>query len=125
VDSFSIFPLLSGNTPIDLPTHPYVIHHSSAGFFAIRQGKMKFVACKGSGGWSKDSDGRPAQLYDLASDPSESVNLIDTEKIVAKKLADRLQKAVEDGRSRPGPRQKNDVPVDIWKTASGRPEFLQ
>jgi hypothetical protein len=51
--------------------------------------------------------------------------LIDSEKNVAKQLADLLEKAVEHGRSRPGPEQNNDVPVDIWKTAAGPPEILK
>jgi arylsulfatase A len=101
-----------------------VIHHSISGHFAIRQGKWKLLACRGSGGWSKGDDGQPAQLYDLSSDRDEENNLIESNPKIAKELADLLETAVANGRSRPGPPQKNDVPVDIWKTNAGRPDLL-
>jgi arylsulfatase A len=123
VDSFSIFSLLRNETTT-APTHPYVIHHSISGHFAIRQGKWKLLACRGSGGWSKGDDGQPAQLYDLSSDRDEENNLIESNPKIAKELADLLETAVANGRSRPGPPQKNDVPVDIWKTKAGRPDLL-
>lgn len=125
VDSFSILPILEGRPPRTAATHPYVIHHSSRGHFAIRQGQWKLVACRGSGGWSKGDDGQPAQLYDLAADRSESTNLLASHPKVAKQLADLLEEAVHNGRTRLGKKQINDVPVDIWKTAEGRPSVLE
>ena len=107
------------------PTHPYVIHHSTKGCFAIRQGKWKLVACQGSGGYSKGDDGQPAQLYDLEADPYEKVNRIETDAQQARYLADLLERAVANGRSTPGTRLGNDVPVDIWKTKIGRPDVLK
>ncbi|NKB71303.1 MAG: sulfatase-like hydrolase/transferase [Candidatus Latescibacteria bacterium] len=124
VDSFSIMPLLQGRQA-ETPTHPYVIHHSIKGHFAIRRGKWKFVACKGSGGWSKGDDGQPAQLYDMAADRAEKNNLLELETGVARDLADLLERAVAQGRTRPGPAQANDVAVDIWKTEEGRPRVLR
>ena len=123
-DSFSILPLLQAQTAGE-PTHPYVIHHSTKGCFAIRQGKWKLVACQGSGGYSKGDDGQPAQLYDLEADPYEKVNRIETDAQQARYLADLLERAVANGRSTPGTRLGNDVPVDIWKTKIGRPDVLK
>lgn len=54
---------------------PFVIHHSISGRFAIRKGDWKFIAAQGSGGWSKGDDGKPSQLYDMASDRKEENNL--------------------------------------------------
>ena len=124
VDSFSILPLLRGRIDGE-PTHPYVIHHSTKGCFAIRQRKWKLVACQGSGGYSKGDDGQPAQLYDLEADPTEQANRIQTEPQQAGYLADLLEQAVANGRSNLGSRLANDVPVDIWKTKIGRPDFLK
>jgi len=125
VDSFSILPLLQGKQAQAAPTHPYVIHHSINGNFAIRQGKWKLVACQGSGGWSKGDDGQPAQLYDMSADRAEETNLIESKTGEAKRLADLLEQAVNNGRTRPGKKQKNDVPVNIWKNKEGRPALLQ
>jgi arylsulfatase A-like enzyme len=125
VDSFSILPLLQGKQAQVAPTHPYVIHHSINGHFAIRQGKWKFVACKGSGGWSKGNDGKAAQLYDMSIDRSEKNNLLESRTDVARRLADLLEQAVNNGRTRPGVKQKNDVSVDIWKSKENRPLLLR
>ncbi len=60
------------------------MHHSINGSFAIRQGDWKLALCGDSGGWSeprpgsKDAAGLPPiQLYNLATDPGESVNVQD------------------------------------------------
>ena len=124
MDSFSILPLLRGKESA-APTHPYVIHHSVRGHFAIRQGRWKFVACRGSGGWSKSNDGQPVQLYDMGADPAEKKNLLALRTNEAKRLADVLVEAIKNGRSRSGPKQNNDVTVNIWKSPEGRPTLLQ
>lgn len=114
VDSFSILPVLRGEA-LEAPTHPFVIHHSVSGRFAIRKGDWKFIACKGSGGWSKGDDGKPSQLYDMARDRQESINLDEAKPAVVDELTKLLETAVEKGRTTPGPSQKNDVKVVIWK----------
>lgn len=92
-DSYSIAPLLRG-TPAAQPTHPFIIHHSINGTFAIRQGQWKLIEGKSSGGWSKDkpveTDG---QLYDLASDPSETQNLYAEKPEITAKLTAVLREA--------------------------------
>ncbi|MFZ9935784.1 MAG: sulfatase-like hydrolase/transferase [Luteolibacter sp.] len=123
-DSFSILPLLD-RTPLKQPTHPLIVHASVQGNFAIRQGPWKFVACQGSGGWSRGDDGHPAQLYDMAADRGEQSNRIESDAAVAGRMADLLERTVAAGRSRPGPAASNDVPVDIWKTEAGRPALLR
>jgi arylsulfatase A-like enzyme len=118
VDSFSILPVLRGAESKE-PTHPFVIHHSIRGNFAIRRGDWKFIAAKGSGGWSKGGDGKPSQLYDMANDRKETDNLIDEKPDIAAELARLLETAVNNGRTTPGPKQKNDTAVVIWKDMAG------
>jgi arylsulfatase A-like enzyme len=77
-DSESILPALLGE---DRPPRTPVIHHSSRGMFAIRDGDWKLIEGLGSGGFTKPVvvepvEGGPAgQLYNLAEDPSETTNL--------------------------------------------------
>jgi arylsulfatase A-like enzyme len=114
LDSFSILPVLRGET-LKEPTHPFVIHHSISGRFAIRKGDWKFIAAKGSGGWSKGDDGEVSQLYDMANDRKESKNLAAEKAETAAELTKLLESAIANGRTSPGPNQKNDVDVVLWK----------
>jgi arylsulfatase A-like enzyme len=118
VDSFSILPVLRGGETKG-PTHPFVIHHSISGRFAIRKGDWKFLACKGSGGWSKGDDGQPSQLYNMTADRKESNNLVAAKPLIAAELTKLLEAAVANGRTTPGPEQKNDAEVVIWKDGAG------
>jgi arylsulfatase A-like enzyme len=110
VDSFSILPVLKGET-INEPTHPVVVHHSFSGKFAIRIGDWKYLHCKGSGGWSKGGDGKPTQLYNLSKDRGEQDNLVDKDPQRTAAMRQALMDVIEQGRSTPGPKQANDVPV--------------
>ena len=110
VDSFSILPVLKGEK-IEEPTHPVIIHHSISGKFALRKGDWKYMHCKGSGGWSKGSDGKPVQLYNMRDDRGEQHNLIEKEPKRLQDMEKLLMKVIADGRSTPGPKQQNDVPV--------------
>lgn len=117
-DSVSMMPLLRRTGPSGRTT---AIHHSIAGKFAIRDGRWKLVLCPGSGGWAYDDAeaakaGLPlVQLYDMEADPGETMNLHAEDPGKVKELLAMLKKQVDDGRSTPGPRQQNDVNVDIWK----------
>lgn len=78
-DSYSILPVLTGASD-RVPGQRAIIHHSSMGHFAIREGKWKLIDKNGSGGFtaptSEDTQGAPqGQLYDLESDPGEEVDL--------------------------------------------------
>ena len=118
VDSFSILPMLRGDETTS-PTHPLVIHHSISGRFAIRKGDWKFIAAKGSGGWTKGDDGKPSQLYHMVKDRKEADNLVVAKPEIVADLTKLLETAVANGRTTPGPKQKNDVEVEIWKDAAG------
>ena len=120
-DSVNLLPVLTGTAAG--PVREAVVHHSIKGKFVIRQGPWKLELCPGSGGWAKPGDqaatkqGLPGiQLYDMAQDVGERRNLAAEKPELVKKLTELLEKYVADGRSTPGPPQKNDVPVDIWKS---------
>ncbi len=100
-DSFSLLPLFRGGTWAR-PRAP-VIHHSSGGMFAIRDGRWKLVAGNGSGGRERPSGKpfeRPYQLYDLEADPSEKRNVYDRNPEVASRLEQVLERVRTSGRSR-------------------------
>jgi arylsulfatase A-like enzyme len=105
-DSFSLLPALRGERPRKL-ARPAVVHHSADGMFAIRQGDWKWIDGLGSGGFSvpgrvKPRPGGPAgQLYDLAKDPGEEMNLYGKHPEVVKRLKAMLERYRRDGRSRP------------------------
>ena len=100
-DSFSLLPLLLGEG-WEVPRTP-VIHHSSNGIFSIREGKWKMVFGSGSGGRQKPV-GKPFEkpyfLFDLESDPSEKVNVIELYPKISARLTQTLNHIRERGRSR-------------------------
>ena len=100
-DSASFLPQLKG---ADRPGHEAVITHSAGGAFAIQRGDWKLVAMN------------PVQLYNLAADPGETKNVSMQQPEVVAELTALLKKQVDDGRSTPGPKQTNDVPVE-WNKA--------
>jgi len=78
MDSRSILSVLMGEpSNNDVP----VIHHSSRGMFAVRQGDWKYIEGLGSGGFSQpaviepEKGGAVGQLYNMKDDPSEQDNL--------------------------------------------------
>ena len=106
VDSETILPTLLGNEQGQVPRSP-VVHHSVRGMFAIRDGDWKLVEGLGSGGFTKPASIEPepggpvGQLYNLASDPFEQVNLYLDRPDVVSRLAGILDKYRESDRSRP------------------------
>jgi len=97
------------------------VHHSINGSFAIRSGDWKLLLCPGSGGWSdprpaaaKNMNLPPIQLFNLATDPSETKNVYASNKDKVKELYQLLESYVANGRSTPGPKQSNEgaTPID-------------
>ena len=112
-DSFSFWPILQGEKE-EVRTH--AVSQSSRGVIALRTGSWKLILGRGGGGyWSRMSaepkSQEPAQLYDLSQDPGEQINLYARHPDRVEKMIQLVQEIVERGRSTPGPRQPNDVPV--------------
>lgn len=100
-DSISFLSELTQPSEKSTPRAP-VIHHSSRGRFAIRDGDWKLVM---------ESNGRTKrELYNLRSDPSESVNVIDQQRERSNRMATELTKIIKQGRTSSGPPQPNDTP---------------
>jgi arylsulfatase A-like enzyme len=105
-DSFNLLPALSGQK-LNKPIHEAIVHHSSIGMFAIRQGKWKLILGLGSGGFTKPQKIKPkpgepkGQLYNLEDDLTESNNLWSTHPQIVERLTKLLEKYKEQGRTRP------------------------
>ena len=86
-DSFSFLPAARGKA--ETKPRPGVINHSASGIFAIRRGPWKLVAGNGSGG-RQGPRGKPFQkpyhLYNLAEDPEEATNLVESKASIAADL---------------------------------------
>lgn len=87
VDSYNILPALLGESSSGRGS---VIHHSYTGMFSIRRGDWKYIEGEGSGGFGPsetpqiigipsqgkiESNGIPAQLYNVTEDFSEKSNV--------------------------------------------------
>jgi len=112
VDSISELPLWRGKPR---PARQSVVHHSFKGNFAIRDKQWKLVLCSDSGGWSRGPKSPPVQLYNMATDERESRNLEGEHPEIVSRLTEQLKEIVANGRSTPGPEQKNDVKVNIFE----------
>jgi arylsulfatase A len=104
-DSYNLVPALSGQIR-DQPIREAIVHHSSDGTFAIRQGPWKLALALGSHGFSSprnvtpEPGGPTGQLYHLANDPAESKNLWLQKPEVVERLTRLLEKYKSEGRSR-------------------------
>ena len=97
VDSYSLLPLFSGNTKGYTRTD--IVHHDYAGRFAIRSGKWKLILSK-----NKNNNA----LYNIDTDLSETKNLMRENPEITENLKRKLTHIIQNGRSNPGPKQKND-----------------
>ncbi|MEM6690546.1 MAG: arylsulfatase [Planctomycetota bacterium] len=119
-DSVSLLPVLLDNDN-GRPLHEAVVHHSSSGYFAVRQGNWKLLFCRGSGGWSAPKEniakkqGLPdRQLYDLDVDPKETTNIAANHPDLVDRLTNLLRSYVENGRSTEGTIQPNHAGSIHW-----------
>lgn len=120
-DSFSLVPLFQDPTG---QIRRQSVSQGQRGLFSIRDGTWKLLLGSGGGGaWSEFSaeprTDAPGQLYDLANDLGETRNLFDQYPERVDRLKAELETIVENGRSRPGPRQPNAVPVR-WNRMRGQ-----
>lgn len=117
-DGYSFLAVLRGQPGV----RQDLVMHSANGSFAIRQGSWKLCLCPGSGGSSYPAPGRddttalpPVQLYNLETDPAEQHNLQGEHPEIVARLTALLEHYVSQGRSTPGPPQRNAVDVQIFK----------
>jgi arylsulfatase A len=96
-DSYSIFPLLTGKSPV-ISGQTAVVNISSKGTYNIRKGPWKLITKLGSGGFTAPVEispkpGEPiGQLYNLETDIHEDQNLYSQFPEKVKELTDLLEK---------------------------------
>lgn len=95
-DSISLLPLFRGD---DRAVRTHAVSCSGGGVPAIRDGRWKLILSK------------PPELFDLLADPGETTNLADQHPERVTAMQSLLERLIVEGRSTPGPRQKNDVKV--------------
>ncbi len=96
-DSYSILPVLLGKAK-QVATQPAIVHSSSIGYFAIRQGDWKLIEGLGSGGFTEPREIKQkagesvGQLFNLATDIAETKNVYDQNPDKVKELRELLTK---------------------------------
>lgn len=122
-DSFNLLPVLFGE-PLAKPAHEAVVHHAASGKFALRQGGWVLVdarsgddnGAKGEPEWLRKERGytshdEPGELFNIREDLGERRNLFAERPEIVRELKALLEQYKANGRSTPGPKQANDVPV--------------
>ena len=100
------------------------MHHSGQGKFAIRRGDWVLIFAstgddnrkQGEPAWfQKDRGYAPhteaGELFNLAMDAPQKQNRYATETAKVNELTSLMERYVTEGRSTPGPKQKNDVKI--------------
>lgn len=131
VDSVNILPALFGERR-NAPLREATVHHSGQGKFAIRRGDWVLIFAstgddngkRGEPQWFRKDRGyaphtEAGELFNLKSDPTQKHNLYATEPAKVNELTMLMERFVTEGRSTPGPKQKNDVDI-IWDKRAGK-----
>ncbi len=105
-DSYSILPTLLGE---EMPAREGIVHQSYKGDLALRQGDWKLVFLKNG----------KRELYNLATDLSETKDRFAEEPEVASKMVKTMEQFIANGRSTPGTAQSNGVEVRLPGIANG------
>lgn len=106
-DSYSLYPILKGET-YDQTVRGPVVHHSVSGHFAIRDGKWKLNMFRGSGGSLEPTFIAPKEgeamfeLYNIEEDPGETTNLYFEHPDIVKRLTQKMTEIIVDGRTTSG-----------------------
>ena len=98
-DSVSLLPALED--PSKNLGRSAIISHASNGRFAISDGEWKLIMPHQKLGY---------ELYNLKRDPAEENNLYGKHAVIQARLEKRITAMVQNGRTTPGSKQKNDVP---------------
>jgi arylsulfatase A-like enzyme len=111
-DSYNMLPVWLGEQG-DAAVREYTLHQTISLALAIRRGEWKYLDHRGSGGNRYDrpelkkfalpdtAPDAPAQLFNLADDPGETVNLYEKHPKIAVELKAQLEKFKSSGRSAP------------------------
>jgi arylsulfatase A len=131
VDSVSILPALLGIQQA-APLREATVHHSAQGKFAIRRGDWVLIFApngddngkQGEPAWFQQDRGYTShtargELYNLSADPGQRQNRYTSETSIVAELTSLMERYVTEGRSTPGPRQKNDVAIN-WDKRTAR-----
>jgi arylsulfatase A len=113
-DSYDMLPAMLGIQDEERPIRPYLLTQSFRGEFQVRCGNWKYLDHTGSGGndyqqeeflmkyaLPESAPGATGQLYDLAKDPGEQVNLFFSEAEKCRELQELLGQLKSGGRSAP------------------------
>lgn len=106
-DGYSLMPLLRGT---DGPIRANAVSQSSTGQFALRRGHWKLIFAPDA----TNPDSPPGQLYNLQEDLGETRNLYAANPNLVGEMTTLLEDLIARGRSTPGERSANDVPVN-WR----------
>ncbi len=99
-DSVDILPALLSRKRRD-PVRDSVVHHSSAGAFALRKGKWKILFGEDIKGRIRPTDASTGVLYNLRDNPRETTNVWRKHPEVVRELTALLKTIRTSGRSRP------------------------
>ncbi len=118
-DSISNVPLWQGE---DAAVREDIVHTPANGGFSIRRGDWKLELVMNGGGLESafeeadDDLFKPAELYNLKEDISETNNVIDEQPALVESLKASLEEYVVKGRSTPGVPQENNRnnPKGAW-----------